>query len=121
MEGSQAHYFSYISLHHEMPVKMKNGVILSLHNKKKAETSCKALKDYQQKVIDDLKAVSEIFNDFSTNTGTILSVALPQTTTDFRQYFDLPILQHPKFDFHLIGVQEIIDILKSFDQKFNRL
>ena len=78
-------------------------------------------KRLSKKVIDDLKAVSEIFNDFSTNTGKNLSVALPQPTTDFRQYFDLPNLQHPKFDFHLIGVQEIIDILKSFDQKFNRL
>ena len=66
-----------------------------------------------------MKAVSEIFNNFSTNIGTNLSVALPQPTTDFRQYFDLPILQHSKFDFHLIGVQEIIDSLKSFDQKVN--
>ena len=36
-------------------------------------------------------------------------MALPTSKTDFRQYFNLPNLQHPKFDFHLIGVQEIID------------
>ena len=79
---------------------MKNGVIFSLLHEKKQR-----------------QAVSEIFNNFSTNIGTNLSVALPQLTTDFRQYFDLSILQHSKFDFHLIGVQEIIDSLKSFDQK----
>ena len=33
------------------------------------------------------------------------------------QYFDLPNLQHPTFVFHLIGVQEIIDISKSFSIK----
>ena len=34
-------------------------------------------------------------------------MALPTSKTDFRQYFD----------FHLIGVQEIIDILKSLSIK----
>ena len=92
--------------------------IKSLLNKNRiAETNCIALKDDQQKVIDDPKAVSEIFNKFFTNIGTNLSMALPPPKTDFRQYFDLPNLQHPKFDFHLIGVQEIIDILKSLSIK----
>ena len=43
----------------------------------KKQTSCIALKDDQQKVIDDPKAVSEIFNNFFTNIGTNLSMALP--------------------------------------------
>ena len=66
-----------------------------LSKSKKAETSCIALKDDQQKVIDDPKAISKIFNNFFTNIGENLSMALPPSKTDFRQYFNLPNLQHP--------------------------
>ena len=53
-------------------------ILFSLLNEnKKTETSCIALKDDQQKVIDDPKAVSEIFNHFFTNIGKNLSIALP--------------------------------------------
>ena len=83
--------------------------IESLLNKnKKAETSFIALKYDQQKVIDDPKAVLEIFENFFTNIGTNLSMALPPPKTDFRQYFNLPNLQHPKFGFHLIGIRELL-------------
>ena len=45
---------------------MKNGILLKVCyiKAKKAEKSCTALKDDQQKVIDDMKAVSEMFNNF---------------------------------------------------------
>ena len=68
-----------------------------LNQSKKTETSCIALKDDHQQLIDDPKAVSEIFNNLFTNIGSNLSVALPASKTDFRQYFDHPNPLHPKF------------------------
>ena len=58
--------FSYFSFHEVRTFKMKNGILLKVCyiKAKKAEKSCTALKDDQQKVIDDMKAVSEMFNNF---------------------------------------------------------